>query len=171
MGKKKTRTPEQDAEWDAMREQFYVDGQAAQEDPDVLAMVGRMDPSSHLATYSDWNRAFLAAQAIKRDMTLTEVYTANGWRAFGRHVSKGSKALRVAAPRGREDLGREETPADGSAAGQDEPRTRTLIRWLPVFDVSQTDPVEEVADVAATSEPATVRHVAEASPGTVVLSL
>jgi N-terminal domain of anti-restriction factor ArdC len=88
-----------------------------------------------LARYSFGNQLLIAMQ--RTDAT----YVA-GFRAFlelNRCVRKGERAIRILAPM---TLGNKDERADEAkvAALRDEPR-RTVFRAVPVFDVSQTDPL------------------------------
>jgi antirestriction protein ArdC len=72
-----------------------------------------------------------------------------GFRAFmelNRCVRKGERAIRILAPMSVRD--REQNAGDGreAVADGDHPR-RTVYRAVPVFDVSQTDPLPDVEPV------------------------
>ena len=76
--------------------------------------------------YSPKNQAFLLAQMP----TATDVRPFKAWKAAGRSVRKGEKALRVWIPK------REGETADPAALTETE-RERRYVRG-PVFDISQT---------------------------------
>lgn len=68
------------------------------------------------------------------------------WLAAGRAVRQGSKALYIFVPSSRRVDAGAEPATDGA-----EPGAAESVRFLmaPVFDVSQTDAVDEAAAVAA----------------------
>jgi hypothetical protein len=90
-----------------------------------------------LARYSFGNQLLIAMQ--RPDAT----YVA-GFRAFlqlNRCVRKGERAIRILAPMSVRDRERHASGA-GDAADGDDPR-HTVFRAVPVFDVSQTDPLPD----------------------------
>jgi hypothetical protein len=94
-----------------------------------------------LARYSFGNQLLIAMQ--RPDAT----YVA-GFRAFlelSRCVRKGERAIRILAPMSVRDAGKHAGPAEVGTEG-DEPR-RTVFRAVPVFDVSQTDPLPDMEAV------------------------
>jgi hypothetical protein len=95
-----------------------------------------------LARYSFGNQLLIAMQ--RPDATYV-----TGFRAFlelNRCVRKGERAIRILAPMSVRD--REQNAGDGqeAVAVGDHPR-RTVYRAVPVFDVSQTDPLPDVEPV------------------------
>jgi N-terminal domain of anti-restriction factor ArdC len=93
-----------------------------------------------LARYSFGNQLLIAMQCP--DAT----YVA-GFRAFlelNRCVRKGERAIRILAPMSVRD--RENHASERDTADRDEPR-RTVFRAVPVFDVSQTDPLSDTEPV------------------------
>jgi N-terminal domain of anti-restriction factor ArdC len=94
-----------------------------------------------LARYSFGNQLLIAMQ--RPDAS----YVA-GFRAFlelNRCVRKGERAIRILAPMSVRD-GREEA-SETSADGRSEEPRRTVFRAVPVFDVSQTDPLPDTEPV------------------------
>jgi hypothetical protein len=90
-----------------------------------------------LARYSFGNQLLIATQ--RPDAT----YVA-GFRAFlelNRCVRKGERAIRILAPMSIRD--RDNDARDGRAKGEGEQPARTVFRAVPVFDVSQTDPLPD----------------------------
>jgi hypothetical protein len=89
-----------------------------------------------LARYSFTNQILIAIQ-------LPDASYVAGFRAFlalNRCVRKGERAIRIFAPmniRAREADGAEKAEAEGEG----EQRSRIVFRSVPVFDVSQTDPL------------------------------
>jgi hypothetical protein len=94
-----------------------------------------------LARYSFGNQLLIAMQ--RPDATHVA-----GFRAFlelNRCVRKGERAIRIFAPMSVRD--RDEKAGEGKGIAQgDEPR-RTVFRTVPVFDVSQTDPLPDTEPV------------------------
>jgi len=85
-----------------------------------------------LARYSFGNQLLIAMQ--RPDAT----YIA-GYRAFlelNRCVRKGERAIRILAP-----MSIKHHEAEGSATAEQDDRTRMIFRAVPVFDVSQTEPL------------------------------
>jgi len=94
-----------------------------------------------LARYSFGNQLLIAAQNPEA------TYVA-GFRAFlelNRCVRKGERAIRILAPMSFRN--REVDSADHQPSSEDEQRARTLFRAVPVFDVSQTDPLADMEPV------------------------
>jgi antirestriction protein ArdC len=90
-----------------------------------------------LARYSFGNQLLIAMQ--RPDAT----YVA-GFRAFlqlNRCVRKGERAIRILAPMSIRD--RQSESSDAATNGAGEPSRRTVFRAVPVFDVSQTEPLPD----------------------------
>jgi hypothetical protein len=99
-----------------------------------------------LSRYSFGNQLLIAAQ-------YPEASYVAGFRAFlnlDRCVRKGERAIRIYAPmRLRAQPDTEQTPDTNGASNEEE--KRTIFRSVPVFDVSQTDPLPGKTPVALTS--------------------
>lgn len=128
-------------------------------DPDaVVALAEQLATtcrSPKVLSYSLRNQALLIMQAEARGMVLTDVDTFRGWRERGRMVRKGEAGLRIVRPRGTEaaeDAGdsegegivthRGDVPT-GDEGGANEGATRTRFRMTAVFDISQTEGIED----------------------------
>jgi hypothetical protein len=94
-----------------------------------------------LSRYSFGNQLLIAMQ--RPDAS----YVA-GFRAFlelNRCVRKGERAIRILAPMSLRD--RESQKAGGETTAEDREQRRTVFRAVPVFDVSQTNPLPHVEPV------------------------
>lgn len=134
-------------------------------DPEaVAAMVAQLARLTcpKLLRYSLRNVALIFKQAADREMTVTDIDSYKGWRARGRHVRKGEKGLRIVAPKGSEegettDSETSEQPAEpASEADAEGGSFRVRFRMVPVFDIAQTEGIEDFED-----EPVEVTPVAE----------
>ena len=76
------------------------------------------------------NKALLAEQAQKRNMTITVVGGYQQWKANGRIVKKGEKSLKLMAPTSRK--------IEIAGQGQE----RTYFNLASVFDISQTEELQ-----------------------------
>ena len=85
--------------------------------------------------YSPKNQAFLLAQMP----TATDVRPFKAWKAAGRSVIKGEKALRVWIPKRGKAIPTEIAAATGTAS--EETMREYFVRG-PVFDISQTQPTK-----------------------------
>jgi hypothetical protein len=127
-------------------------------DPDaVAAMVSHLmtTTSPKLLRYSMRNTAMLITQAEDRGMTLIDVDSFRGWIERGRCVRKGERGLRIVAPKGTEPPGDDSTEQADQCDGED---IRVRFRMVTVFDISQTDGIEdaEPADSDTTIDPVAV---------------
>jgi len=153
---RRTFTPEQRQEREQADKQLREQARELLADPDaVAAMVEQLitvSRSPKVLRYSLRNQAILTKQVEARGMTLTDVDSFRGWLERGRCVRKGEKALRVVAPKGREGGESDEeaeagetTPAQGGEqTGDGEAEGRVRFRMVTVFDISQTEGVEDV---------------------------
>lgn len=94
-----------------------------------------------LSRYSFGDQLLIAMQC-------PDVSYVAGFRAFlelNRCVRKGERAIRILAPMRVGDRGREGSEVEGE--GEREQPRRTVFRAVPVFDVSQTDPLPGVEPV------------------------
>lgn len=133
-------------------------------DPDaVAAMVAQLvtvSRSPKVLRYSLRNQALLISQAEQRGMNLTDVDSFAGWKNRGRCVRKGEHGLRLVAPKGTdtsEDTKQEEVISANENESSEELRMR--FRMMTVFDVSQTDGIDDaeiVGQAAEVPNPATV---------------
>ncbi|CAM3410700.1 ArdC family protein [Kibdelosporangium persicum] len=161
-------TPEQRAERDAADGAIRDKAAELLANPDAMAaMVARLmtTTSPKLLRYSMRNNAMLARQADDRGMTLTDVDSYRGWQERGRAVRKGERGLRIVAPKGTEPSDQAEqdkvNPSHDNHAGQNEnEETRVRFRMVSVFDISQTDGIEdaEPVETETVNDPATVLH-------------
>jgi hypothetical protein len=105
----------------------------------------RVRSTNGLARYSFGNQLLIATQR-------PDASYVTGFRAFlqlNRCVRKGESAIRILAPMSVRDRGGEagEVPSEGEG----EQPTRTVFRAVPVFDVSQTDPLPGAEPVPLTT--------------------
>lgn len=127
-------------------------------DPDaVAAMVSHLmtTNSPKLLRYSMRNAAMLITQAEERGMALTDVDSFRGWIERGRCVRKGERGLRIVAPKGTEPPGDDSAEQADQGDGKD---IRVRFRMVTVFDISQTEGIEdtEPVDGDTTIDPAAV---------------
>jgi antirestriction protein ArdC len=101
--------------------------------------------------YSERNSLLLAMQAAERGLVVTDVDGYRAWQGRGRQVRKGETGLRILAPAGNGMTKAEQQAAEAEetrlqAAGEpagEQPKRRQYFRLVSVFDVSQTDPIEQ----------------------------
>lgn len=172
--KKSTRKTYSQADRDARRaadDAIREDAAELLGDPEqvaqMIAQLARLT-SPKLLRYSLRNVALIFKQAADRGVTVTDVDTFKGWRQRGRGVRKGERGLRIVAPKGRQaaegtDGEAAEAPAEvievdtTSGEGEGAP-ARARFRMITVFDVSQTEGIEdfegEPVEPAPVAEPA-----------------
>ena len=159
-GKKKTSEARRSAmaqRWAQMMDLASTMELAMTEDAGVMAACEGM---AERTGYSLRNAALIVGQLP----TAREVKSFKKWQGEGRQVRKGEKALYIFAPtKKRQDKEKEggeqtekakpeqaERPAEDAKKGEDgETPSRHSFVLVPVFDVSQTDPVEADADADA----------------------
>ncbi|NKY53893.1 ArdC family protein [Nocardia vermiculata] len=132
-------------------------------DPEAVAgMIGALARLTcpKLLRYSLGNVALIFRQADERGMTVTDVDSYKGWRNRGRSVRKGEKGLRINAPKGTEkteadDNSTSEAPAEQADTTGEGDNYRVRFRMMPVFDISQTEGIEDFEDEPAAVEPVT----------------
>lgn len=95
-----------------------------------------LDMAAKFHHYSVRNLALIAAQ--RPDASLIAGYRA--WQAEGRQVRRGEKGIRILG-------GRTVGPAQDSDDDGDQDNTRTRLIFFPVsvFDIAQTDPIDDTA--------------------------
>jgi len=135
--RKPRKTPEERAaERAALTEQLTAFQAAVAEldgDDAIVARIMRM-----MERYSERNAALIVMQRPEA----TEVHGFGEWRALGRCVRKGEHGIRILVPVGRSaDKEPTETKPDGE-------KGRQLFKIGFVFDVAQTDPIEQPEPVA-----------------------
>lgn len=172
--KKSTRKTYSQADRDARRaadDAIREDAAELLGDPEqvaqMIAQLARLT-SPKLLRYSLRNVALIFKQAADRGVTVTDVDTFKGWRQRGRGVRKGERGLRIVAPKGRQaaegtDGEAAEAPAEvievDTTGGEGEGApARARFRMITVFDVSQTEGIEdfegEPVEPAPVAEPA-----------------
>jgi N-terminal domain of anti-restriction factor ArdC len=127
-------------------------------DPDaVAAMVTRLvtvSRSPKVLRYSLRNQALLVSQAEQRGISLTDVDSFAGWKNRGRCVRKGEHGLRIVAPKGTdtsEDAKQEEV-TNTKDTNESSEELRMRFRMMTVFDVSQTDGIDDAETVGQAAE-------------------
>jgi hypothetical protein len=88
--------------------------------------------SNGLSRYSVRNQWLIALECHARGITPTYVAGFRAFLAFNRCVRKGEKAIRILGP-----VAVKQRDDDGEETGE----KRVFFRTVPVFDVSQTDPL------------------------------
>lgn len=108
----------------------------------VMTLISGGAPS--ISRFSVRNQALLADFAEQAGRPLSQVATYGQWQEMGRQVRHGESAyLWVVRPVGREGVkNNDEAPADGDADSQEE-GGRTKFAFMRVFDISQTDGIED----------------------------
>jgi antirestriction protein ArdC len=108
--------------------------------------------SARIASYSIRNQMLLLEQAEERGINLADVDTFRGWKDRGRCVRKGEHGLKIVRPVGVESTeepgGKTEKAAEQRAEQREEqrePGERVRFRIMTVFDISQTDGIEDDA--------------------------
>lgn len=130
MTRTRTRT---EAEQEAFRTEItalIAQANRELEDPEsqILARLQSTDPTigPRVRGYSLRNQVLLVQQATERGLSLADVATFPQWRARGRTVRKGEKALRVVGFKGSDD------PTEGG-------EQRNHFRMLALFSIDQTE--------------------------------
>ncbi|GGM82664.1 hypothetical protein GCM10012275_61560 [Longimycelium tulufanense] len=105
--------------------------------------------SRRIMSYSLRNQVLLLEQAAERGIELSDVDTFRGWCARGRRVRKGERALLIVRPVGvdddQDDAESIEQEHQHESDTTDAPK-RPRFRMMPVFAMSQTDPVEDAEE-------------------------
>ncbi|MEU3221496.1 ArdC-like ssDNA-binding domain-containing protein [Streptomyces sp. NPDC006971] len=143
---KPTKTPEERAaEVDALHEQLNTAIASLVSADGWKAMLRAT--VANLGRYSANNIMLILAQCPHA----TQVRSFNQWKENGRSVRKGEKSLRIFAPRTST-----KKDADGNPILDENGQEKkwTTFRAVPVFDISQTDPIEEGAAPEESTEPA-----------------
>jgi hypothetical protein len=92
----------------------------------------RVRATNGLSRYSLRNQWLIAVEAHARGITPTYVVGFRAFLALNRCVRKGEKAIKILAP-----VAVKERDANGEETGE----KRIFFRTVPVFDVSQTEPL------------------------------
>lgn len=143
-------TPRERSERDAADQKLFDRSTADMADPALVAARIRAaltGMSPRILGYSLRNQMLLMAQAEQRGIPLRDVDTYRGWKRRGRHVRRGETQLRIVRPVGLED----ETPeadevGDHKRDEEREAPPKVRFRFTPVYDISQTDPDENLDD-------------------------
>lgn len=134
-------------------------------DPDaVVALIEQLAAtckSPKILGYSLRNQAMLMLQAQARGMRLRDVDTYKGWRRRGLGVKRGEQGLRIVRPRGTENTsddgendGDQPSHTDSAATaaadqveGSEPQPGRTRFRMAAVFEINQTQPLEDAEEI------------------------
>lgn len=105
--------------------------------------VAEVEQAAGLACgFSQHNRVLLGLQAFARGMVLGKVQAASKWSEQGRKVRKGQHALQVLAPIfPRAEV--ENEVDGGTEIIVDDSGKPSWFKAVPVFDISQTEPMTE----------------------------
>ena len=154
----KTRKKQQTA--DERREAMAQRRAMLKEVAEAMALAMELDPLvaeqvravAEATGYTERNASLIVGQCPAASV----VKSFKGWKAEGRAVRKGEKALWILASTARRTVGApdemtQEAPEPTEAEGQDgdgdgETKARQRFVTVPVFDVSQTDPIPEDED-------------------------
>jgi antirestriction protein ArdC len=118
----------------ALKEQLAA-WQAQAPDPMVAMAIARY------AGYSARNAMLIAMQCPHA----TDVAGFWAWKDRGRKVRKGEHGIQILAPAGRYTEGGERIPEGGDSVGEgDGDKGRQFFRVAYVFDISQTDALEDL---------------------------
>ncbi|MFE9406918.1 ArdC-like ssDNA-binding domain-containing protein [Streptomyces sp. NPDC006530] len=143
---KPTKTPEERAaEVDALHEQLNTAIASLVSADGWKAMLRAT--VANLGRYSANNIMLILAQCPHA----TQVRSFNQWKENGRSVRKGEKSLRIFAPR---TSTKKDTDGNPILDENGQEKKWTTFRAVPVFDISQTDPIEEGAAPEESTEPA-----------------
>ena len=85
-------------------------------------------------TYSLWNQLLAMFQCHERGIAPGPINTFPGWKALGRHVRKGQKAITLCMPitvKRRDPAGEPASPADTAQTEADEPEMFTRFVYKP----------------------------------------
>ncbi|WP_433635621.1 hypothetical protein [Nocardia sp. CA-120079] len=155
-------TAEEITAFKAADEARYDKADAALDDPGYIAgIIGHAGGlvCARLLRYSLRNLTLIYKQAEELGITVTDIDSAKGWRLRGR--TPNQDPLRVVAPGKRnkrdkrndaDSAGSDAQPGDNRDDSSDKRRPR--FRMISVYDISQTEPLEDFAD-----EPAEPEHV------------
>ncbi|MGA5643379.1 ArdC-like ssDNA-binding domain-containing protein [Streptomyces cinereoruber] len=102
---------------------------------------------ANLGRYSANNMLLILAQCPHA----TQVRSFKQWKEHGRSVRKGEKGLRIFAPmtvKKKDETGEPIVDENGQE------KKRTIFKTVAVFDISQTDPIEEEAAPEESTGPA-----------------
>lgn len=125
-----SKTPEQrKAEAEALHETIATEVEKLRESSNWTRF---LDFSRHMQKYSLGNLLLILAQCP--DATAVAGYRA--WQDRGYQVRKGEKAIRIFGGRSVTET------VEDPTTGEEEERRRTLFFAVPVFDISQCDPVD-----------------------------
>lgn len=118
---------EKQAEVDALKAHFG-EWEEDQEEETLAAYIALHDG------YSERNALLIASQ----NPDATDVRGYQAWLAQGRRVRKGETGIRILAPKGKRDEEKDVKTGDVTQTA------RQFFGLASVFDVTQTDPTEEV---------------------------
>lgn len=116
-------------------------GQAMLEDPHFGERIADLLDTPRMLTYSLRNQALLLAQADARGMRLTDVDTYLGWQRRGRQVRGGEHGLKIVRPLPTRHG--EPGEADRAVQGAEEEHQEVFFRTMTVFELTQTDELDE----------------------------
>ncbi|MET8427767.1 ArdC-like ssDNA-binding domain-containing protein [Nocardia sp. NPDC004860] len=171
MGKRRSYSEAERAERAAADAEIRDQADALLSDPAaVAALIAKLSrcTAPKMLRYSLRNCAMLEKQGEERGMDVTDVENFRGWQMRGRVVRRGERALRIVAPRGTEEAKKDRdsdahsetgwiepgtTSSTQSADGDSGTETKTRFRMTPVFDISQTDGIEDLDGDPVTVEP------------------
>ena len=109
--------------------------------------------------YTEKNRELLAMQCHARGLHVTKVQSASKWRAAGRKVRKGEKALMLYAP-----VGEEIAMSFESESAHVDIKKPKWYKLVPVFDISQTEPAEATSTREKTAPAPVQRETVKSAP-------
>jgi antirestriction protein ArdC len=100
--------------------------------------------------YSPRNALLIAMQAAELGIAVSDLDGYRTWQQRGRQVRKGTRGIVVLAPAGdgMSKQQREQAQAEAAARGQELELPR-FFRLAYIFDIAQTDALEQPADLAS----------------------
>lgn len=133
--KKQERKEAAQAKKKEIREQYKQTAERIESDPEFAAAFA--DVAERFPTYSERNQKLIFMQ--NDEATVCAGF--NKWKAEGRMVRKGEKGIKIFAPT-KKKVRDENGEIVKNSEGEDEEEAGFIM--VTVFDIAQTDPVEEV---------------------------
>lgn len=135
---RRRRSEEERAAWRARMSAIYaaVKAMPNEQKAETIARYGIRTCEGH--ALSGNNPLLLVMQSP--DLVPTVVGGFRQWQRVGRRVAKGQHALGyIMVPIGRAGGGHDDGDADGDADGEQADGGRLRFRWVPVWDITQTE--------------------------------
>lgn len=134
--KKQERKEAAQAKKKELRDQAKHTAERIENDPEFAAAFA--DFAARFPSYSEWNRTMIYVQ--NPEATICAGF--NKWKEEGRAVRKGEKGIKIFAPT-KKKIRDKDGNVIKDEKGEDEEEAGFIM--VTVFDIAQTDPVEEEA--------------------------